>query len=120
MSVVTNIILHFSILEKEIDPDSAQEDNFVLMRKINKALIQEGYGKFTEVQDRYNKKALESPLFVAAFNMLDLDQFIEYIQSLPWNYPEYIQIFVQRQEEDKFTLYEFNHWRSIVKINRDE
>ena len=119
MSVVTNIILHFSILEKEIDPDSSQEDNFVLIRKINKALTQEGYGKFTEARDKYNKKALESPLFIAAFNMLKVDEFIEYIQSLHWNCPEDVQIFIQGQDEDKFKLFEFNHWGSIVEISNE-
>lgn len=106
MSEVTNIILHFSILEDNVDPNWPQEDNFILIRKINEWLTQEEYGKFTEAKDKFNTKHLEAPIFVAAFNMFELDKFIKFIKSLPWRCPECVQIFIQRQDDCKFALIE--------------
>ena len=106
MSEVTNVILHFSILEDDVDPDWPQEDNFILIRKINEWLIQEGYGKFTEVKDNFNPKHLEAPIFAAAFNMFEPDKFIKFIKSLPWRCLECVQIFIQEQDDCKFTLIE--------------
>jgi hypothetical protein len=97
MSSVTNIILSFSIVE----------DRFSLMDDINSWLTKEDYGAFGYDADALGSgtKRLETPVYVAAFNLFDVHAFLDFVKDLPWQEPDCVQVFVQEQEEDKFRVY---------------
>lgn len=104
MSVVTNIILSFSIMENEI---SDIEDSYTNMVLINNWLRKHDHGAFGEDATIASggEKHLETPVYLAAFNFFDLDEFLAFLRTLPWEEPENVQVFVQGQEEEKFTVY---------------
>lgn len=102
MSVVSNVIFSFSISEKE--------NGFFYsnMEKINKWLQERNYGVFSVDVDVISggRKHLEAPLFVAAFNYFVLEDFCNFVRSLKWEYPDFVQIIIQEQEDGKFRLIE--------------
>ena|SRR3989304_6316184 len=106
MSVVSNVIFSFSISE-----DSYEKEDDILypnMEKINNWLEENNYGIFSVDVDVVSggRKDLETPLFVAAFNYFSIDNFCNFIRSLKWEYPDFVQVFIQEQEDDKFRLIE--------------
>lgn len=48
-------------------------------------------------------KFLECEICVGAYNYLDINDFLKYMKTLPWKYPEYVQVMYQEQEDDFFT-----------------
>ena len=101
MSLVTNIILSFSILEG---------NNIDVIEQINKGFegtSAEGQG--FRVPNDHNwyggSKVLERPTFVAAFNYLDLDSLIRTLRGIKWKQPEFVQLFVCEQESHQYQLY---------------
>jgi hypothetical protein len=107
MSLVTNIILSFSIDEDSYESDEG-DDIYALMVPINAWLTEHRYGAFGRDADHISggNKHLETPLYVAAFNLFSLNEFVDMLRTLPWHEPRSVQVFVQEQEEDKFRLIE--------------
>lgn len=107
MSVVSNIILSFSIMEDFREEDD--KDVIILMDDVNDWLTERGKGTFGgDVNDVLGgTKHLETPVYVAAFNHFDIEAFIAFIKTLPWREPENVQLFVKGQEENKFALIGF-------------
>ena|ERR1043165_4583585 len=109
MSVVTNVVLTFSILED----DGHNDDWAEIISSINKYFDEQGRRGFIVVpreMDWYGgNKVLEAPLFVGAFNHLGLEDFIEHLKTIKWEYPEEVQLWVKEQEDDVFrTVFPFN------------
>jgi hypothetical protein len=104
MSVVTNIVLSFSIMEESREHDTV----YLNIEKINKWLDDNSFGDFGKDLDEVSggRKHLETPLFAAAFNYFRLSDFVDFLHSLDWVEPENVQIFVQEQDENKFKLVE--------------
>ena len=102
MSLVTNVILVAGILEYADEPDG----NF---EKINEWCREhmrgQGFGpdpNTTSVVGGH--KALEADVRIAAFNYFLEDEFMELLRGLDWEYPDELQVFIQRQEEYRFSL----------------
>lgn len=108
MSVVTNVILSFSSMEEYLDDDKGNEI-YPVMETINEWLKKNNHIAFStdiSLKDVIGgEKWFETPLFIAAFNYFDCGAFIEYLKSLVWKEPSCVQVFVQEQDEDIFTLY---------------
>lgn len=111
MSEVTNLILSFSISEDEIS--KVQEINSFWNNgrgfKLISADFQRGrtfFGK--EYQKRWygGEKKLETPLFIGAYNHLDLNGLIEFLKGLEWDRPENVQLIVKEQDSEKFRIIE--------------
>jgi hypothetical protein len=49
-------------------------------------------------------KALECNLYVGAYNYFPLDNFVAHLKSIAWEEPEFIQLFVQEQEDMEFRI----------------
>lgn len=49
---------------------------------------------------------LEIPLYMGAFNHLDLEGLIDHMKELEWEEPENVQLMVKVQESDKFEIFE--------------
>lgn len=95
MSVVSNVVFSFHISDDHI------------MEKINSWLQENDYGVFSNVDIvSGGRKHLETPLFAAAFNYFNLENFCNFVRSLKWKHPNCVQIFIQEQEDDKFRLIE--------------
>ncbi len=101
MSWVTGVILKIG----------GWEDNEQRMSEIN-AFLETRYPKgFVGVDnpslpDKWygGDKYLEDGLYIGSFNYFPLQQFLKYLQSLPWQEPELVQVLVQEQEDQGFRI----------------
>jgi len=94
MSVVTNIIIHFSILE-----DRGNVVGYLNSFPIKGVPLRTlGYDDSTA-----GDKELETYLMVGAFNYFDLEGFLKHVRHYVWKDREDVQVFVMGQEEDTFT-----------------
>lgn len=102
MSVVTNVMISFDTCE-----EGPEDDKFTLMGVINEWLNTKYHCCFGEDANAVcgGSKYLETPLYIAAFNYFDSEEFIKYVLSLPWAFPEDVQIFIQKQNDYKFTCH---------------
>jgi len=112
MSLVTNVVLSFSIGEEQ-----KNEDTFILVGAINDWLVSQHGQRFGVDADRVagGSKHLETPLYIAAFNYLFIEDFLRFVFSLPWEEPENVQVFIQGQDEDRFTVYDKEGWEKKIK-----
>lgn len=100
MSLVTNVVVSCSILDTEKLPE------------VNK-VFKTGRGQhccnnvgLNDVGDAAGGcKALETPLWVGAFNYFLKDNFLEHIRQVEWQQPEAAQVFVKEHEDDTFVIY---------------
>tara|TARA_R110000765_G_scaffold235758_1_gene338702 strand:- start:5579 stop:5920 length:342 start_codon:yes stop_codon:yes gene_type:complete len=111
MSEVTSLIISFSIGEDE--KSRMNEVNLFLNNgrgfKINSADFEEGtnwLGKENRKRRYGGSKMLEIPLYMGAFNHLDLEGLIDHMKELEWEEPENVQLMVKVQESDKFEIFE--------------
>ena len=67
---------------------------------------EQGDGAFGQDADTISggHKHLETPVYVAAFNDFRLEEFSAMLRKLPWKEPEHVQVFVQDQDADTFTV----------------
>lgn len=96
MSIVTNVILAFSIAEQEEE----------VLSKVN-AFFHPRALTFSPPSywcADIGTKALEHPTFVAALNYFDLEAFRNHIRHIAWEEPENVQLMYCRQEEDAYTV----------------
>ena len=50
-------------------------------------------------------KAMQCDLFIAAINHLNIPQFLEAFFSIEWEAPEYVQLMLKDEHDDRFTVY---------------
>ena len=112
MSLVTNVMLSISIREEHTSypgpPKGLLKNfkaNFTLLTEIDKWLEAQGHGSFGEEIDAGGEKGFEACVFAAAFNYLDKQRFLDYLNSLHWKNRGAVQVFIKEQQEDTFTLY---------------
>lgn len=107
MSDVTNILLSFDICEEEDDPGDVmgETSDYTMLTQIN-AWLAPRYGAFGVDADWIagGTKHLEAPLYIAAFNHFDLDAFCAFLRTLPWLYPQHVQLFVQEENDNCWRL----------------
>lgn len=105
MSIVTNAILVHHLGEKPVPGSTEEEGLYLLPARLNEELQGIGVGWFTPVsRSAGGRKYLECELHVAAFNGRDVERpLIDAIRSLPWEAPDCVQLFLKRQDEDRFT-----------------
>lgn len=109
MSHVDNVILSFSILEDSIESER-EADRWPIMDQVNEWLREHVSGQsfkpeLSSFHEAYGgRKVLETPLFVAAFNYLPEEDFLAFLKTLPWQYPEEVQFIVKRQHDELFEI----------------
>ena len=100
MSSVTNLILHIGIIEdedakiKEVNAFFGEREN-PLVGLREQPLPRGWYG---------GSKYLECNIYVGAFNYLDLVRFLKHINSIQWDEPQDVQLFVKEQNDTRFKL----------------
>lgn len=100
MSHVDNCILAFDICEDE--ETKIEEVNIFFNGKCKPFISCEDPS--LNVGWYGGSKALETPLYIAAFNCLEEDKFIIHLQNIEWKFPENVQLIIQRQDEDRFEI----------------
>lgn len=99
MSVVDNCILSFSIMENEGDR-IADVNRFFGEHKpfisVHDDKLPNGWYGGT--------KYLETPLLIAAFNYFEEVAFIKHLKTIGWKHPENVQLMIQRQDDDVFSI----------------
>lgn len=103
MSHVTNIILHMSCMEDE-DSRLAEANKFFddphrgLVHMEDPKLPHGWYG---------GTKLIEAEIAIGAFNYLELHAFVEHLREhVQWNTPECVQLFIKRQHDEKFWVFD--------------
>lgn len=111
MSEVTNLILSFSVGENEICKRAEIElfSNNGRGFELTSADF-EGEDNIFKVENPRRwyagSKFLGTPVFIGAYNKLDLDGLVEHLKSLEWDEPENVQLIVQGEEDEKFRIIE--------------
>jgi len=101
MSLVSNCILAFSILEdrdariKQVN-DFFEDERIVFVSVDEESLPKGWYG---------GTKIFETPLYLGAFNYLRDEELLLHMKNkVDWQYPERVQLIIQRQEEEIFSI----------------
>lgn len=91
MSYVTNVILTCSFFDEEN------------IKILNEKVAKLPGVSFAPTLKSTGTKGLECVVCVGAFNYLPIDDLVSAIQSVPWKGPQWVQLFIQDQNEDRFT-----------------
>lgn len=94
MSVVTNCIFSFSVLEDE--PEIADQVNAYFDEK---PLISCDNTFHVPTSWYGGSKA-----YIGAFNYFDVDLFLEHVRKIEFRCPEDVQLMVKEQEENRFSF----------------
>lgn len=109
MSYVTNVIIATHLYE---------EDLLVFHNALNKLVIlnnREARKGFLYVPRNKvgGTKSLEADLFIAAFNYLILNEFIDFIKSLPEKLPDIdltdLQVLIKKDDSDKWEVFDLEN-----------
>ena len=98
------------------------------MSPVMNVILTHGCGEFTQsvmcdvnnaISDRYETaftrvpasdsefvggdKNMECDVYLAAFNYMPLEHLLAAVRGARWNSPEHVQVFVQDEDEDRFT-----------------
>lgn len=99
MSYVTNVLLSFDILENE-DERMAEVQEYAEAwsngQRFGDIWNSEAYG---------GNKAMEVPLYAAAFNYIQLTEFVGDLGRVNWKTPKNVRLFVCDQHEDTLEPY---------------
>lgn len=119
MSNVTNVILSIGHEDECLDVEPqvvpygllrAIVGEYKPIREINQWLQERGRGTFGDQITAANvaggTKGFEARVFVGAFNYLADEEFIDFVLTRRWRYPESVQLFMKCHDEQRFTLYE--------------
>ena len=108
MSEVTNLILSFSVLEDEIS--RVKEVNLFQNNGRGFNLVSADFEREFEYKKRSawygGSKYLETPLFIGAYNHLDLVGLVNHLKNVNWDEPENVQLIVKEQASEKFRIIE--------------
>jgi len=97
MSVVTNLLL----THRERGGDAARAP-----RELNAWLNANGQHGFMDVGEGIcGRKHFEATLLGTATNYLNLHAFFEAAAALPWQYPQWVQVFFREQEAATFGVW---------------
>lgn len=115
MSVVDTIMLSVGLEEE------APEYHYVLLDKINAWL--EGHQgiswwelrQLDQAPAEYwgGSKSPQARIWAGAFNLFGhrMFDFFEFLRALPWEEPDRVQMFLKREDEDRFGVYMLNAHR---------
>lgn len=113
MSWIWNVMLSFGDEEFwEEDEEEALEDCKAL-QSINSWLEADKvrkYGPLTNLAPcaTGNGTGMSANIYGGGFKHLDMDIFIQLVESQPWHDRDSVQLFIQGEQDSKFTLIEFD------------
>jgi hypothetical protein len=96
VSIVTNVILTCSLQESDGDDGLVPAIAF-----LNNWL--DDRGTLVSVRELAGGgKVMEAHVFLGAYNLLDVQGFLEAVRTTPWEDAECVRVFLQEQHEDAF------------------
>lgn len=51
-------------------------------------------------------KAMQCDVFMSAINGLDIPAFVKWFAAIEWEFPEYVQLLLKDENDDRFAVYE--------------
>lgn len=107
MSQVTNLILSFSVGEKEEVMIKEVNSFLSFGKEINLVSMDfQGDAKFRWYG---GSKFLEANLYVGAFNNFDLEGFFNHLKKIKWDEPELVQLILKEEFDDRFKIIDLNY-----------
>jgi hypothetical protein len=100
MSNVTNIILTTGLHENE----AIESINRRYRHKLREELVR--VFSLSHMTHVAGNKELECGVHISAMNGVDMKQLITLIETVAWNSPDEVQLFVKAQDDDRFTQVE--------------
>lgn len=102
MSLITNVILSFSICEdgRDHDPD----DYSGIIAEVNTAIDGPGFVIPPDHTWYGGRKVLTRPTFIGCFNYLHLDRLLDKLRSMKWEEPGAVQLFVSGEEQNRWHM----------------
>lgn len=103
MSVVTNIIVAYSLSEEDRHGDRGEW----VVERLNEFFGPEEDGFVLPAGDWWygGSKALENPILVGAFNHLDLFRFLSHVAAIDWEEPDRVQVMAAEQEDGQYAVW---------------
>ena len=115
MSWVTNVVLFYGVGEEYIDMAEADEEEDIqyigtspCLMHINAWLTLHGWVELVDMTKGVggmDRHSFETNVWGAALNHLDIGAFLECVKGQAWQEPENVQVMVQAQDDERFTLY---------------
>ncbi len=104
MSVVTNTILSFKAGEDFEEDKITAVNTFFRGKGFVNADPDKDDGVGVRPGWYGGTKCLETPMYVGAFNGLDLECLVAHLRTIPWENPECVQLIVKEQEDEIFRI----------------
>jgi hypothetical protein len=105
MSRVTNFIL-VTGLDDGMSSDEDETPNADKMNELLEARYPDDQylwarGKFNRVDGEVvGPKAMEMNVFIAALNLVDTEEIAGFLNEIPWEHPEAVELFVREEDSD--------------------
>lgn len=106
MSWVTEVLLLFSLGEL-YDNDDEEIEEITSLNNINAWLQENGWRPLDNLNQYVNAgKPMTSPVYGGAYNFLKINEFIKIVKAQAWRESHNVQLLIQDEEDEKFTMYE--------------
>lgn len=100
MSHVTDVVLFCSLLDKENGT----------IEQINQWLQEKENINLNELDCHAGgNKCMQASVWGGAFNYFNIQEFTDYLLTLPWEFPDNVQVMIQDEHDEQFTLWQMNH-----------
>lgn len=111
MGWVMTVMVSFS--DEELwEDEETYRDNCPSLDNINAWLqsSKDEYGPLTDLVPcaKGNAVGMSANLYGGGFKHFDDEGFFEIVKSQDWNDPDNLQVFLKDEEDQKFTVYEYN------------
>lgn len=105
MSIVTNLLLTFSISEDE--PTRMKEVNWFQHRGRDINLTSADFS-IGGMKSYDGSKNMEAILYIGVYNHFNLEEFITYLSGLRWKELDRVQLIVKEEEDEMFKILYLN------------
>lgn len=108
MSHVATVMLSLGLLE-EVELPNGTDYVPLIEERVNPWLMGPPYprGQLNDLCPHFGGgKAPQVCVYGGAFNYLDIPAFLDFIASLPWEDPDRIQVFINDEHDEDFTVYD--------------
>jgi hypothetical protein len=106
MSGVTDVLLIFNVGEFFDDALDDYLEEIPPLNYINDWLKSQGLKPLDNLDQHVNTgRAMQACVYGGAFNRLEVNDFIEVVRAQDWKKPQNVQLLIQSEAAERFTLY---------------
>lgn len=115
MSVITSVMLKLAISESKRAYNMASLNNWLNLNTRDSGQII----RRVEFEDQPGN-AIGFCIYVGAINYLNVDEFLEFIETLEWSFAGAVEIMILTEDHYQFEIYRFDETeKSLLKISPD-